>query len=115
MGAAYTQLSIEDCRRIERWRHANPLLPQPGKRSGKLQLQTVQFAGIRSPRLLLPLRVRGSPHFFHHLFAEDLSGRFPSETFAGGVVEAVTDHLQVMISECRDVALPRQPSSCAVR
>jgi hypothetical protein len=27
---------------------AIPLLSQPGKRSGKLQLQAVQFAGIRS-------------------------------------------------------------------
>lgn len=28
--------------------HLIPLLSQPGNRSGKLQLQTVQFAGVRS-------------------------------------------------------------------
>jgi len=52
-------------------------------------------------------------YLFHHLFAEDLCGRLPSEAFAGCVVEAITDHLHVMISECRDVTLPRQPSSRA--
>jgi putative transposase len=37
---------------------AIPLLSQPGKRSGKLQLQTVQFAGIRTDYQAL-LRKRG--------------------------------------------------------
>ena len=47
--------------------HAVPLLSQPGKRSGKLQLQTVQFLGIRSsgsaPSLPRPpiLRIFCSP------------------------------------------------------
>ena len=58
-------------------------------------------------------RVGGSAHLFHHLFPEDLGGCLPAEAFSGRAVEAVTDHLHVMISECRDVALPRQPSSGA--
>ena len=64
-------------------------------------------------RLLLPLRVGCLAHFLHHLFTEDLCRCFPSQAFAGCVVEAIADHLHIMISECRDVSLSRQPSSGA--
>lgn len=35
-----------------------PLLSQPGNRSGKLQFQTVQFAGVRSNREAAPSGIR---------------------------------------------------------
>lgn len=64
-------------------------------------------------RVLLVFRVGGSSHFFHHPFSEDISRCLPSEAFARGVVEAITDHFHIVNCDCGDVALARQSSSDA--
>jgi len=50
------------------------------------------------------LRVGASSHFLQHLFAEDLGWRFPSKALAWSVVEAITDHLHIVICALPDVA-----------
>ena len=57
------------------------------------------------------VRVGDSSHFLDHLFAEHLGGGLPSKAFAGRVVEAIADHLDVVISKLPDVALAWQLSA----
>ena len=54
-----------------------------------------------------------SSHFLQHLFAEDLSWRFPSKALARRIVEAITDHLHIVICALPDIAFAGQPPSKA--
>ena len=54
-----------------------------------------------------------SSHFLQHLFAEDLGWRFPSKALARRIVEAITDHLHIVICALPDIAFAGQPPSKA--
>jgi len=54
-----------------------------------------------------------SSHFLQYLFAKDLGWRFPSKVRARRVVEAITDHLHIVICALADVAFAGQPPSKA--
>lgn len=54
-----------------------------------------------------------SSHFLQYLFAKDLGWRFPSQALARRVVEAITDHLHIVICALPDVAFAGQPPSKA--
>ena len=54
-----------------------------------------------------------SSHFLQYLFAKDLGWRFPSKTLTRRVVEAITDHLHIVICALADVAFAGQPPSKA--
>ena len=54
-----------------------------------------------------------SSHFLQYLFAEDLGWGLPSKTLSWRVVEAITDHLHIVICALPDVAFAGQPPSKA--
>ena len=54
-----------------------------------------------------------SSHFLQYLFAKDLGWRLPSKALARRIVEAITDHLHIVICALPDVAFAGQPPSKA--
>tara|TARA_R100000322_G_scaffold1793_1_gene1795 strand:+ start:137 stop:535 length:399 start_codon:yes stop_codon:yes gene_type:complete len=54
-----------------------------------------------------------SSHFLQYLFAKDLGWRFPTKALARRVVEAITDHLHIVICALPDIAFAGQPPSKA--
>jgi|TARA_R110001599_G_scaffold12765_15_gene59587 hypothetical protein len=50
------------------------------------------------------LRVGVSSHFLQYPFANNLVWRFPSKALAWSVVEAIADHLHIVICALPDVA-----------
>jgi hypothetical protein len=65
---------------------------------------------------LVELGVGVSSHFLQYLFAEDFGWGLPSKTLSRRVVEAITDHLHIVICALPDVAFAgRPPSKASVR
>ena len=54
-----------------------------------------------------------SSHFLQYLFAKDLGWRLPSKALARRIVEAITDHLHIVVCALPDVAFAGQPPSKA--
>jgi len=56
-----------------------------------------------------------SSHFLQYLFAKDLGWHLPSKALARRIVEAITDHLHIVICALPDVAFAGQsPSKASV-